>query len=250
MNEHGGSGGVQVIARVGQVFRALSREQDLSLAQLADRVELPRSTVHRIVTALVAEGFLVSASPAGRVRIGPEFARLASATRTDVWKEAEPYMRRIWDDLSETVECSILEGDHVRLIYTIPARHHLRVSADVGTIFPLHCSSKGRAILAAYEPDVAARMLPAALEAYTDKTLTSMDDLLAELAKVRAAGIAYDFEEATLGICAVSIAIRASSGGLLAISVAVPTQRYWDLAERITSALLGVRAESRAAAAN
>ena len=57
-------GGVQVIARVGQILRALSGEaQGLSLAQLAQRIGLPRSTVHRIVTALTAEGLVATASP-------------------------------------------------------------------------------------------------------------------------------------------------------------------------------------------
>ena len=61
------------------MLRALDGEnQSLSLAQLTDRIGLPRSTVYRIVTALAAEGLMATASPAGRVRIGPEFARLAS----------------------------------------------------------------------------------------------------------------------------------------------------------------------------
>lgn len=238
---------MQVLARVGQVLRALSNEQELSLAKLADRVDLPRSTVHRIVTALVAEGFLVSASLAGGIRIGPEFTRLASSVRSGVWEEAEPYLQRIWDELGETVECSVLDGDHARLVRCIPARHHLWVNAEIGTMFPLHSSSKGRAILAAYEPDVAARMLPEVLEAYIDKTVTDRGEVLAGLAKARAAGVAYNFEECTLGICSTAIAIRASSGKLLAISVSVPTQRYWDQADLITAVLLQERAEARAA---
>jgi DNA-binding IclR family transcriptional regulator len=192
-----GQGGVQVIARVGQVLRALDGEtQGLSLAQLADRVGLPRSTVHRIVTALVSEGLIATASPAGRVRIGPEFARLASSSQADLWKEAEPFMRRIFDEIGETV----LDGDHVRVVHGIPAHHHLRVTADVGTTFPLHCSSKGRAILAAYAPDVAARMLPDTLERYTENTVTNREELLDVLATVRKTGIAYNREEATHGI--------------------------------------------------
>jgi DNA-binding IclR family transcriptional regulator len=244
----GSQSGVQVIARVGQVLRALNGEpQGLSLAQLADRVGLPRSTVHRIVTALVAEGLIASASPVGRVRIGPEFARLASSSRADLWQEAEPFMRRIFDEIGETVDCSVLDGDHVRVIHGIPARHHLRVTADVGTTFPLHCSSKGRAILAAYDPDAAARMLPEKLERYTGKTLTSLDGLLKELATVRETGIAYNREEATLGICSAAIAIRGSSGALLAISVPVPTQRYWGLEKKITAVLKDVRKQALAA---
>jgi DNA-binding IclR family transcriptional regulator len=244
----GPQGGVQVITRVGQVFRALDGEpQGLSLAQLADRIDLPRSTVHRIVTALAAEGFIASASPAGRVRIGPEFARLVSSSRPDLWEEAEPFMRRIFDEIGETVDCSVLDGDHIRLIYGIPARHHLRVTADIGTTFPLHCSSKGRAILAEYGPELAARMLPAELERYTEKTLTSVDGLLSELATIRETGVAYDREECTLGICAAAIAVRESSGALLAISVPVPTQRYRDLEEDITRVLRQVRRDALAA---
>jgi IclR family transcriptional regulator, acetate operon repressor len=143
------------------VLRALDGEnQGLSLAQLADRIGLPRSTVHRIVTALAAEGMVATASPAGRVRIGPEFARLASYSHADRWTPVEPFMRRIFDQIGETVDCSVLDGSQVRVIHGIQARHRLRVAADVGTTYPLACSSKGRAILAAYPPEVAARMLP------------------------------------------------------------------------------------------
>ena len=83
-------GGVQVIARVGQVLRALDGEnKGLSLAQLANRIGLPRSTVHRIVTALAAEGMVATASAAGRVRIGPEFARLSSYSHADLWSPVD-----------------------------------------------------------------------------------------------------------------------------------------------------------------
>ena len=241
-------GGVQVIARVGQVLRALDGEnQGLSLAQLADRIGLPRSTVHRIVTALVAEGLVATASPAGRVRIGPEFARLASSSQADLWTAAEPFMRRIFDETGETVDCSVLDGDHVRVIHGIPARHHLRVAADVGSTFPLHCSAKGRAILAAYPPEVAARMLPDVLERFTDKTVTNRIEVLEMLDTVRKTGVAYNREEATSGICTAAIAIRSPSGVLLAISVPVPSQRYWDEEDKITRVLLEVRAEALAA---
>jgi DNA-binding IclR family transcriptional regulator len=156
-------------------------------------------------------------------------------------------MQRIFGEIGETVDCSVLDGDHVRLIHGIAAHHHLRVTADVGTTFPLHCSSKGRAILAAYPPDVAARMLPDPLERYTEKTVTSRPELLDVIAAVRKTGIAYNREEATPGICSAAIAIRGSSGVLLAISVPVPTQRYWDLEEKITRVLLDVRKEALAA---
>jgi DNA-binding IclR family transcriptional regulator len=240
--------GVQVISRVAQIFRALDGEpQGLSLAQLAVRLGLPRSTIHRIVTALIAEGLLVTASPAGRVRIGPEFTRLATSNRLEMWEEAEPFMQRIYDELGETVDCAVVNGDSVRVVRVLPTRHQLRAVAEVGATFPLHGSSKGKAILAELGPDIAARMLPARLDRYTDKTVTDVDAVLAELAEIREVGVAYDLEEITAGICAAAIALRTPSGALLAISVPVPTQRYWDEEQQITSVLRAVRRDAQAA---
>jgi DNA-binding IclR family transcriptional regulator len=244
----GSPGGVQVIARVAHVFRALDGEpQGLSLAQLAVRLSLPRSTVHRIVTALVAEGLLASASPAGRVRIGPEFTRLATSNRLEVWEAAEPFMQRIFNELGETVDCAVVDRDHVRVVHVMPTRHQLRAVAEVGATFPLHSSSKGKAILAELDPDTAARMLSPRLARYTDKTPRSADAVLAQLTEVRETGVAYDYEETTIGICAAAIALREPSGSLLSISVPVPTQRFWAEKERITRVLQEVRRDARAA---
>jgi DNA-binding IclR family transcriptional regulator len=240
-------GGVQVIARVGQVLRALDGEnKGLSLAQLANRIGLPRSTVHRIVTALAAEGMVATASAAGRVRIGPEFARLASYSHADLWSPVEPFMRRIFEEIGETVDCSVLDGTQVRVIHGIQARHHLRVGAEIGATYPLATSAKGRAILAAYPPETAARMLPDVLDRFTDKTVTDRADLLRIVDTARKTGVAYNREEATRGICTAAIAVRAPSGVLLAISVPVPSQRYWDLEDKLTRVLLEVREEAMA----
>jgi DNA-binding IclR family transcriptional regulator len=135
----------------------------------------------------------------------------------------------------------------VRVIYGIPARHHLHVTVDIGGTFPLYGSSKGRAILAAYPPDVAAGMLPDRLEPLTEKTVITRDGILALLDKVRQTGVAYNLEEATAGICTQAIAVRGSTGALLAISVPVPTQRYWAIEDKITRVLLDVRKEALAA---
>lgn len=239
------AGGVQVIARAAQILRALEGQpRGLSLAQLADVVGLPRSTVHRIVSALIAEGFLASASPSGRVRIGPEFARLAWTGTAELWRSVEPFMQRIHDQLGETVDCSILDGHRVRVIHVIPTRHELRAIADVGATFPLHSTSKGRAMLAVYDRPAARRMLPADLERYTPKTVTTIDGVLLAIDQARQTGVALDLEESTMGICAAAIAVREPSGVLLAISVPVPVQRYECLADKIIRVLGEVRKET------
>jgi IclR family transcriptional regulator, acetate operon repressor len=242
------AGGVQVIARAAKVLRALESEpQGLSLAQLAERVGLPRSTVHRIVTALAAEGLVASVSPTGRVRIGPEFARLAAGA-AEFWRPVEPFMRQVHDQLGETVDCGILDGHQVRVVHVIPTTQHmLRAIADVGQSFPLYCTAKGKSLLSAMDRPTALRMLPSVLHHYTARTLTSVAAIEADLDKVTETGVAYDFEEATLGICAAAIAVRVPAGMLLTISVVVPAQRFLGTKAVITGALRQARDDALAA---
>jgi DNA-binding IclR family transcriptional regulator len=238
------SSGVQVIARVAELFRTLEGEPwGLTLTQLAKRLNLPRSTVHRLVGALVTEGLLVSATTAGRVRIGPEFVRIASGSRLELRQQLEPFMRRIFDSIGETVDCAVLEGDQVRVVSVIPTQHQLRAVAEVGAAFPLHCTSKGKAIIAQLADDVIDELLPAKLERFTARTTTSRRDLMAEIAEVRESGVAFDVEEHVSGICAVAIAAHDPFGSLFTVSVPVPSQRFPGEKAAIVRALLDVREE-------
>jgi DNA-binding IclR family transcriptional regulator len=244
VSERSKDGGVQVIARAAQILRALDGESNgLSLSQLSERLSLPRSTVHRVVSALAAEGFLVAASPHGRVRLGPELARLALGSRRELRQELRPFLQRLFDDLNETVDCAVLDGDHLRFIDQIAAPHRLRAVSSVGATFPLHCTANGKALLAELAADEVARVLPTRLRRFTPATLTSRAELMAELESVRASRVAFDREEHTTGISAAGIAVRDPFGALAAISVPMPTQRFEGREAEIGAALRRARGE-------
>jgi DNA-binding IclR family transcriptional regulator len=238
--------GIQVVARVAQVLRALDGEpQGLSLSQLAKRVGLPRSTVHRIATALTAEGLLAAASPNGRVLLGPEIARLA-AGRREFWRELRPYMQRLSDALRETVDCSVLDSDHIRFVDQISASHRLRAVSVVGSSFPLHSTANGKAVLAELTSDELQRLLPGRLKRYTEHTIASPAALAEELDRIRNEGVAFDREEHTIGISAVGIALRDPSGDFAALTVPMPTQRFLGREHEIATALLQVKRDIEA----
>src|SRR5580700_10560629 len=84
---------VQVISRAAAIMRTLeSHPEGLSLAAIAERLGLARSTIQRIVTTLEAEDLLIAASPNARVRLGPGLLRLAAAVETSTAKVAKPLM--------------------------------------------------------------------------------------------------------------------------------------------------------------
>lgn len=237
-------GGVQVIARVGQLFRALEAEPlGLTLTELANRLELPRSTVHRLVGALATEGLVTNSVATGQVRIGPELIRIASAARLDLRQQVEPLMRGIFDAIGETVDCSVLEAGQLRVVEVIPTQHQLRVVAEVGAVFPLHCSSKGKAVLALLPDDEIEALVPRTLHRFTPRTITTRSRLLREIAEVRRSGVALDIEEHTPGVCAAAIGARDAYGSVFAISVPAPTQRFQEERDAVLETLQAARAE-------
>ncbi len=218
--------GIQVVARVADVLRALAdAPEGLSLSELAHAVTMPKSTVHRLVSALESEEFVTPAR-AGKLHLGHGIARLGAATRAGIRDQIRPYLLRLHQELEETVDLSVNEMSSARFIDHIPAPHRLRAVSAVGAAFPLHCTANGKALLAGMPEEQVAAMLPARLAALTPNTITSRKELWEELETVRAEGVAYDREEHTLGICAVGAVVSDPYGAVAAISVPVPAQRF------------------------
>lgn len=225
--------GVQAIARAGAVLRALGeRPEGMALGDLAGAVELPKSTVHRLVAAL-AEEDLVALEPGGRARLGGGIARLAGAGREALADRLRPVLLELRRDLDETVDLAVLDGAAVRFVDQLPAPRRLRATSAVGEIFPLHCTANGKALLAAMPDERALELLPGRLERLTPATIGSREELLAELTRVRREGVAFDREEHTEGICAVGAAVADASGAVAAISVPVPVQRFRGQEKRL-----------------
>jgi DNA-binding IclR family transcriptional regulator len=245
---------VQVIARAATILRALEDENSgLSLGQIAQRVNLARSTVQRIVSALETEKLVIAATPNGRVRLGPTILRLAASVRSDFTAFARPFLERLSEELHETVDLSTVKKDHLVFIDQVIGSQRLRTVSAVGETFPLYCTANGKAYLAQLSDSAIEALIGRAYETRTPKTLQRIDALLAELKIARRTGIAYDREEHTLGVCAVGVALHDPLGNAVAISVPVPTQRFPDrhpmIAERLMATKRALESRMNSAAA-
>jgi DNA-binding IclR family transcriptional regulator len=236
--EGGNATGIQVIARAAEILRLLQAiPAGLSQTEIADRIGLPRSTIHRILGALETEGLVAAGVPRGRYRLGPEIARMADGARHSVVLQVHPYLEELSRELNETVDLSVLDGDQVTFIDQVVAQHRLRAVSLVGASFPLHCTANGKALLAMMPPAIIAGLLPATLLPLTPHTITTQAALQHELDEVRRAGAAFDVEEHTAGICAVGAALHGVPGAPTAVSVPLPTQRFVDRQHEIAAAL-------------
>lgn len=238
----GARAGIQVIARAAAVLRALKDAPGgMSLGQIAERVELPRSTVQRIVQALQEERLVITSGTAGGVRLGPELHALAGAARYNTAERCRPLLQAIVEETGETVDLSVLRGGRMIFLDQIQGTHRLRAVSAVGEAFPLTTTACGLSCLALL-PEAEARKL-AQDEWSRLGVAPDPARLVRALQAARANGLAEDHDDHTTGISALGFAFSDLAGDLHAISVPVPTTRYDSQKAAVTAALLRARAE-------
>ena len=233
---------IQVIARAAAILRALENQQSgLSLSQIANQVDLPRSTVQRIVAALQAERLLISDSAKGGVRLGPALTRIAASVRVDQLALARPLIVQLAQTLNETVDVAVPKHDRVLFVDQVASGQRLRAVSAVGEDFPLYCTANGKAFLADFDDrDIIAR-IGRRYDRRTPATHTSFAALARDLDIIRRDGYALDLEEHMVGVSAAGIALHGVTGETLLISVPVPTARFNDRRRTIIDHLLALK---------
>jgi len=235
-----GSSLIQVVSRAAEVLFVLARHRDgLTLAALAQIMDLPRSTVQRIVMTLEESNLVIAASAKSGFRLGPALTLLADSVRPfDIVKMIQPFLLRLAGETGETVELSVLSHGSAVVVAQIHGIHALRVTSTVGSSLPLHATAIGKAMLAALpdkEREVLREQLP--LNALTKNTHGSWEELEKEFEGIRETGVAFDCEENLLGICSLGMALQGYEGEMAAVSILVPTRRFKASSEALAQAL-------------
>lgn len=217
-------GGIQVIARMSSIMRALSsncQNGGMSLAAIANEVNLPRSTVQRIINALVAENIVEPAGATG-FRIGPALGQMMYQTHSDIVPVLKPYAEQLSIKLQETVCLARMQMQKLHMVDAIVGEQVLRVVPQLGITPPLQITSAGKALLA--------RMDDASVIAWAQQAAVATDGLLQEIAKVREQGYAVDMGDAIQGVSGISVSIGTYRGAYAVVILApsVRMQQQWE----------------------
>jgi IclR family transcriptional regulator, acetate operon repressor len=180
------------------------------LGDIAQRADLPKSTVHRILKRLVARGY-ARAEGGGVYVPGPRILAMAGEMlhRLDAGPFARPILRDLHADVGNTVHFAMLSGDEAIYVEKLEDPDlPYQTASRVGMRIPLHCTAIGKSLLAAMAPDEARDLLTRhKLIRHTPRTLVSPAAVRAELERVRDRGFAIDDEENERNIRCVGSAV-------------------------------------------
>jgi len=220
---------VPSVQRAARILRAVSSSgRAVGVSELSRHLDLPKSTVFRIVLTLESEGLLQRVD-GDRYRVGVLAFEIgcAYATRLDLESAFRRIARQLVRDHNETVQLAILAGRDILYIGREECSQPVRLVSTLGARLPAHATGLGKALLAALPEAELETLYPdGRLPQLTPNTLSSLPALLAELDRTRQRGWAHDREEAALGLQCVGSAIRNGDGpAVAAISIALPSQR-------------------------
>lgn len=228
-NVRSGKSRLSSVANAIRLVKVFSEDEyEIGISNLARRLQLGKSTVHRLASTLIEADFLEKNPDTGAYRLGLALFELGALVRRkmDFANEARPYLKSLMEKTSETVHLAVLDHDSVLYINTIASRQAIRMSSTVGARVPSYCSSEGKVLLAFRPAEVVERRIAAGLAAWTPKTITKPRELREELAAVRSRGYAIDDEQTELGLRSVAAPIRNHRGeAIAAISIAGPVPR-------------------------
>jgi IclR family KDG regulon transcriptional repressor len=209
----------------------LEGDGTLSAPDVTRKLQLPRTTVHELLTTLAARGYLAAIpEQVGRYRLGVRTYQLGSryAEKLDLAAEGQQVAREVAETCDETVHVAILEDTDVIYIAKVDSTHAVRMVSAAGRRLPAHCTSVGKMLLASLpETELETRLAGRDFAPMTPNSITDPDALRIALAGVRDSGVAAEHRESNPDVSCVAAPVRDRTGRVVAaLSISVPMIRW------------------------
>jgi IclR family KDG regulon transcriptional repressor len=201
--------------------------EPVPLASVRSALAMPKSSTHRLLSELAALG-IVRRTRDGRYSLGPRLLYWgeAAAETFDLRAIAEPLMRRLRDQVGESVHLYVRDEDRRVCIAAVEARHELRPFIQLGRPLPLHVGAAGKVLLAFAERDIQEQGLRRSLDEQDGKGRTVGPDLAPQLERIREERWAFSMGEREQGVAAVASTVHDSTGRVVAaLCISGPTVR-------------------------
>ena len=210
--------------RLLKLFTPLRTE--MSLAEICELAGLNKTTAHRLLQALVSEALVERSEASGLYRLGTGLMALGvlALSSSDLRLRVRPVLKQLAKTSGETATLEVPIEDSMLILDEVAGSHFVGAVGNVGTRWPLHATSTGKALIAFDEQRMEA--LDSELASLTPNTIVRRADLRKQLALIRQRGFAETVDELEDGFSGVGTIIRGGLGEVLGtLSICGPTQR-------------------------
>ncbi|MFG1687216.1 IclR family transcriptional regulator [Nonomuraea sp. NPDC049269] len=212
------------------------------LTELSARTSLPKTTVFRLCADLVRLGLLER--EADTYRLGGNLFELGSLVprRHDLREAALPFLQDLFEATRETVHLGVREGHEVVYVERIHGHDVLPLPSRIGGRLPLTCTGVGKALLAFSDAELTEQVLAGPLARLTPHSITDPVRLRTAIEQAQVSGLAYEEQEAAMGVSCIAAPVFDGQVAVAALSVAVPRARFRpaQLAPAVRTAALGL----------
>jgi len=220
---------IRAVDRALDVLLCFSKESpELTLTEISERVQLHKSTVHRVLATLENARFVEHDGVTARYRLGLRLLELASLVleHVDLRRQAWPHLVRLAQEYRETVDLGILDGTEIIYLEVIDSPQRVKLAVAPGQRLPACCTASGKAMLAFLPEKQVREIMVQSLHRYTEHTIVSLEDILADLKVAHDRGFATsqaEYEEDIHAVAAPILSIRQEP--LAAVALAGPAFR-------------------------
>jgi IclR family KDG regulon transcriptional repressor len=211
---------VQTIDRAIDIIELLSTEKEgMGVTDIGKRLDLHKSTVHRLLNALAERGYIEKEPKHGYYKIGLKFIEITSLylNKLELKTEAQPYLRRLAEIVGQPVHLAILDGGEAVYIEKIEALNSMRMYSQIGKRVPVHCSAIGKVLLSGLEKNSMDALLDKyEFSALTKNTIKTKNELARQVQNVRKLGFAVDDEEHEQGVRCIAAPVYDYTGRIIA----------------------------------
>lgn len=198
------------------------------VGELAEELELSKSTISRLVRTLEHRGFLARDTQSQGYILGSKLLTIAGiyTNTNELYREVGPVLSEIVQKTNESAQIAAIDGSEVFYVHKINGPYYSDVGTQIGQKNPIHATSSGKLLLAYADDDIIEEVMNQSHQAFTEHTITNPIQLKKELDKIRSQGYSFSVGELTDGNYSLAFPVRDFENKVVcALSIVGPTTR-------------------------
>lgn len=221
---------METVARAVRAVEYVAREGKVSLDGVAAEIGVHKSNALRLLNTLRELDWIVL-DDRRYYMVSPHLIAVGQAAAAGTsFRQALQLAEELRDISGETVHVAVPHGRHMLIVGRVDSPNPLRVSCQLGSRDAMHTSALGKAYLSVLSArELESLVMKLDLVGLTPFSITSTEDLMAEVERTRNRGYSLDFEEGRLGVCCMGFGLRLGSNlDPVAVSITGPADRWTD----------------------